>query len=650
MPIETLSLPPDQVLESENLPSSAEAVLALLQNENAEARSQHLRAFGADWQIRSAAAQQLAEAGISAATISGADPASVVTDLLLGYAAAREEQRTRHWQSHLVRRVQQLDGLHRVISAANSTLDMDASLQTVVDTVSEVMRVDVCSVFVFDQHRRILRLRATHGLNPRAIGEVELTLGEGVTGWAGQQGKPISVSDVRVENRYQHEPLLDEWAFRSLLAVPIILFASEKHSIETLQGVITVQTREPHEFTHEQISYLEVVAGEIALSIANAQLYQQTDARLHQKIRELTTLQRVTAALASTLDIDELLALIVEQAVQIAGVDRADVFHVNAASRPRLVASYGPGRTSGVEDLIVQVLKENRAIAVPNAYTDERWSSVQALAYREGFHSLFALPLRTGDRITGALCFYGYDPRYIEYEQVQLLSTFADEAAIAIENARLYEETQRNLTIKSTLLQEIHHRVRNNLQTISALLTMQARRIKPNTEGRAALEDSVQRIQAIAAVHNLLSRDDLGQTSIQDIAKQVTENARATLLDDVPVTFEITGEPVQVSSRAATLLAIVINELVDNALDHGLGANGGTLGVDAWCVDHDAFVQVRDDGPTRPPVQHRASTGLGLTIIETLVTADLGGTFEFKRDQHWTRAIIKFTPAEFLDE
>jgi two-component sensor histidine kinase len=137
---------------------------------------------------------------------------------------------------------------------------------------------------------------------------------------------------------------------------------------------------------------------------------------------------------------------------------------------------------------------------------------------------------------------------------------------------------------------------------------------------------------------------------VQDIAKQVTENARATLLEDVPVNFEITGDPVQVSSRAATLLAIVINELVDNALDHGLGENGGTLGVDAWCVNHDAFVQVRDDGPTRPPVRHRDSTGLGLTIIETLVTADLGGTFEFKRDQQWTRAIIKFTPAEFLDE
>jgi two-component sensor histidine kinase/putative methionine-R-sulfoxide reductase with GAF domain len=635
---------------TETLPTTADAIASLLDNDNIEVRSQQLRAMGADWQTRNAAAQALAEAGIAAATAAGVSPANVVTDLLLGYAAAREEQRTRHWQSHLVRRVQQLDGLHRVISAANSTLDLDASLQTVVDTVAEVMRIDVCSVYVFDQHSRILRLRATRGLNPRAIGEVNVSIGEGITGWAGQIGKPVAISDVRQEPRYQHEPLLGEWPFRALLAVPIILFASEKHSIETLQGVLTVQMREAQEFTHEQISYLEVVAGEIALSIANAQLYQQTDARLHQKIRELTTLQRVTSALASTLDVDVLLGLIVEQAVQIAGVDRADIFQTSPAGRIRKVASYGPGRTSGVEDLISQVMTENRPIAVPNAYTDERWSAVQALAYREGFHSLFALPLRTGERITGALCFYGYTARYVEYEQVQLLSTFADEAAIAIENARLYEETQRNLTIKSTLLQEIHHRVRNNLQTILALLTMQVRRLKPNSVGRAVLEDSVQRIHAIAAVHNLLSRDDLGQITVQEIAKQVTENARATLIEDVPVKFEITGEPVQVSSRDATLLAIIINELIDNALDHGLSGGGGTLGVDAWCIGHEAFVQVRDDGPTRPPARRRASTGLGLQIIETLVTADLGGRFEFKRDDQWTRAIVKFTPAEYADE
>ncbi|GAA5527460.1 GAF domain-containing protein [Herpetosiphon gulosus] len=627
------------------------AILAILQNDNAVAQAQELRAFGATWQSQNADPQMLTKLGIEAATQARLDPSAVVTDLLLGYAAAREEQRTRHWQNHLMRRVQQLDGLHRIISAANSTLDIDASLQTVVDTVSDVMRVDVCSIYLFDQHRRMLRLVATRGLNPKAIGTVEVEIGVGVTGWAGELGKPVAIFDVRNEPRYQLEPLLEEWHFRSLLAVPVILFASERHHIETLQGVITVQNRDPHEFSQEQTSYLEVVAGEIALSIANAQMYQQTDARLHQKIRELTTLQRVTAALASTLDVDTLLHLIVEQAVKIADVDRTDIFQVRPNNKVKMLASYGPGRTSGVEDMIVQVIREHRAIAVPNAYTDERWSGVQAIAYREGFHSLFALPMRTGNRIIGALCFYSYAPRHIEYEQVQLLTTFADEGAIAIENARLYEETQRNLTIKSTLLQEIHHRVRNNLQTISALLQMQARRLNTETEGRQALDDSVRRIHAIAAVHNLLSHDGEGQTTVQDIAKQIAENIQMSLPSETPVEFLITGDSVSVNARAATVLAIVINELVHNALDHGLSAEGGIIGIDGWMEnDEQACVQVRDDGPTRPePVKRRVSTGLGLGIIETLVNTDLGGKFEFKREIEWTRALITFAPDELDD-
>lgn len=626
-----------------------DAIAALLRNDQPEIRSQQLRAFGADWQIRAEQAESLSAAGLEAAQLAGCDQAQVVTDLLLGFAAAREEQRTRHWQNHLLRRVQQLDGLHRVISAANSTLDLDASLQTVVETVTEVMRVDVCSVYLFDQHRRILTLWATRGLNPRAIGELKIRLGQGVTGWAGEAGRPIAVTDVLDEPRYQHEPILDEARYRSLLCVPIILFATEQHSIESLQGVITIQTREAHEYSEEQVSYLEVVAGEIALSIANAQLYKQTDARLHQKIRELTTLQRVTAALASTLDQDQLLNLITEQAVVLGGVERADIFHVNEAKKSRLVASYGPGRTSGVEELIAQVLKENRPIAVPNAYTDERFPAVQSMAYRENIHSLFALPLRTANRLTGALCLYSNGPKHVDYEQVQLLSTFADEAAIAIENARLYKETQRTLTIKSTLLQEIHHRVRNNLQTISALLTMQSRRLKAGTVGRAALADSVNRIQSIAAVHNLLSLDDMGKTSVQEIAKQVADNTGISLVGDVPVAFEVTGDPVFVASRAATLLAIVVNELVGNALDYGVGTHGGTIGIDCWCVGQVAYLQVRDDGPTRPPTRRRKGTGLGLQIIETLVTADLGGTFELKHDNQWTRAIVSFAPAELED-
>ena len=96
---------------------------------------------------------------------------------------------------------------------------------------------------------------------------------------------------------------------------------------------------------------------------------------------------------------------------------------------------------------------------------------------------------------------------------------------------------------------------------------------------------------------------------------------------------------------------VLITEGPLDHLDHAPGRQfyGGKIGIDCWCVEHVAYLQVRDDGPTRPQARRRKGTGLGLQIIETLVKADLGGSFELKHDAQWTRAIVSFTPAELED-
>ena len=289
-------------------------------------------------------------------------------------------------------------------------------------------------------------------------------------------------------------------------------------------------------------------------------------------------------------------------------------------------------------------------MAIVSAYDDMRFPELAALAYSEGFQSLFCLPLRIAQRIIGAIVLYTRQQRYFDYEQVQLLSSFADEAAIAIENARLFKEAKRNLRIKSTLLQEMHHRVRNNLQTISALLNMQYRRLDPQSPGAAAVATSAGRIQAIAAVHNLLCRDDVGVTTVQEIARQVLDNAHTGLVGEAPVQFAVSGESLPITSREATVLALVVNELVNNALSHGVANYGGRVELEVMREGQDALIEVRDNGPARAPVDAPApskpSSGLGLSIIETLVSADLGGAFDFNRDDTWARGRVRwpYTP------
>src|SRR6266508_622422 len=572
-----------------SLPRVAELLKQLSNERTLERQRIILRQLGSLRYHQNGEPEVLSQLGLALADQFAIDSGVALAELLMAYGAAREEKRTSEWENNLVKRMAELSGLHRVISAANSTLDLDTSMQMVVETVAEVIGVEVCSVYLYDKNSDDLTLRATRGLNNAAIGQIRIAMGDGVTGVAAKEGRPISVDDVQREPRFRREPMLDEEPFRSILAVPIVLFSAERFQVgaDKLQGVITIQTFGPRDFTPEEINFIETVAGELAFFIVNAQLYQQTGDQLHQKVQELTTLQQVSKRIAEQLDLE----------------------------------------------------------AVLNAYSDSRFPDLAQVAASEGFHSLFCMPLRVQqNRIIGAICLYTREARHFDYEQVRLLSTFADEAAIAIENARLYAESQRALMIKSAMLQEMHHRVRNNLQTISALLAMQQRRLDSDVRGAEALRDSVARIQAIAAVHNLLCREDVGITTVDAVVRQIVESAQVSLANpERPIRFEICGAPARVESREATVLAIVLNELIVNAMSHGLTVEGGNVVVETTRKDGTIVVEVRDDGPSHVHVEPpRPSSGLGLQIIRTLVTEDLAGSFDLSEQGGWMCARLSF--------
>lgn len=651
---------PADLLESlsEGWPRVAELIKEMDRDQFTETQLGRLRHIGAIWCAGGGESEMLVELGLALNERLDIPRGVVVSELLLAYGATREEQRTREWETHLLNRVAELDGLHRIISAANSTLDLDASLQTVVETVAQVVGVEVCSIYLYDKHRDELVLRATRGLDQAAVGQVVTRVGEGATGWAARVGRPVAIHDVQEEQddgRFSLELQLGEDPFHSILAVPIVLFSAERFqfSADKLQGVINIQTRSPRDFSQEEINFVEVAAGELAFFIANAQLYQQTDVRLQNKVRELTTLQQVSKNIAEQLGLREVLNLIAEKAVELAKADRADIFQFGDQGEPQLVASHGWDHDGEhpedyLHEFIGNLIKDNKPIAVLDAYQDMRFPELSQLAIREQFHSLFCMPLRARERMIGSICLYTRESHHFDYEETRLLSTFADEAAITIENARLYQESRRALAVKSVMLQEMHHRVRNNLQTISALLAMQLRRLDPTTPGARALRESVARIQSIAGVHNLLCHEDVGITTVEAVALQVVESASAGLVaNEQPVRFAVMGDTVHVGSREATVLALVINELISNALRHGLPNGEGRVEIEASLTNGEKLVviEVRDDGPTHTPqVQEITGSGLGLQIIETLVRDDMGGTFDLlsQPGDEWTRARLTF--------
>lgn len=196
----------------------------------------------------------------------------------------------------------------------------------------------------------------------------------------------------------------------------------------------------------------------------------------------------------------------------------------------------------------------------------------------------------------------------------------------------------RLLISKDATIREIHHRVKNNLQTISSLLRLQARRLSV-PEAKAALEESVRRIRSIALVHETLSHEAGDDVPFVEIVRPLVRMVEEGLVGpDHPVRFKVTGVAGNLPATVATSLAVVLNELLQNVVDHAypaeLGSVDGNVLLDLDNDGHTLRVTVTDDGAGVPPgFSIAVATGLGLSIVRTLVTTDLAGTIEMSRGQ-----------------
>lgn len=537
-------------------------------------------------------------------------------------------------QRHLLYR---LHAIQRINSVSNSTTDLDQTLEVTAQIVSEELQADLCSIFFYDELQRILTLHATNG--PRPLGGLHflLRLGEGYSGRVAEKGHPLLVRDAIADPHFAFEARAYGPEYRGLIVVPIIFFGN----VERLIGVVSVQTLEPRDFTTEEMDFIEVVAGIIAINSENGRLYEQTDEQLRRKVHELATIHRVTSVIASTLDLDRVLQIITTQAVQLSGAERSCIFELDAEKQHlQILAHYGFNSTD-VRDMRVPIghCCAGRTVQTgqPSMFVDCFQNDEQCFLRHDplvssDIHSVLCVPLQVKRKVLGCICIYSSHRHLLSQEQQQLVITFANEAAIAIDNARLYEETRRGLDLKSALLRELHHRVKNNLATVAGLLSLQRRRTK-SAEVRNILAESVNRIQGLAATHDLLSHEEVSEARVDDIARKIVGVANANLQPpETHITFQVESCPVVIPSRAVVILALVLNEMVSNAIKHGMrGMKEGTIVIRGREAEGWVIVEVLDNG-SQPfdPVEEESSESLGLSLIRNLI-GDLGGQFVLRR-------------------
>ena len=220
------------------------------------------------------------------------------------------------------------------------------------------------------------------------------------------------------------------------------------------------------------------------------------------------------------------------------------------------------------------------------------------------------------------------------FENMEFLQSISTQIAIFVEN--------RSLNKNATFYKEIHHRVKNNLQNIASLLRMQMRRLDRVT-AEQALSDSISRIISIALVHETLSQEEIGMVDLGRLLGSISKLPESDSMAKYVTTLDVSGPPVLIPSREATSLALVINELVQNAVQHGFcDREEGKL---ALKVDHKngkVSITVQDNGPGLPPGFEAEKDGnLGLTIVRTLIEDELKGQFTIKEDRG-TQAEVTF--------
>ena len=186
---------------------------------------------------------------------------------------------------------------------------------------------------------------------------------------------------------------------------------------------------------------------------------------------------------------------------------------------------------------------------------------------------------------------------------------------------------ERELLTKEATIREIHHRVKNNLQSVAALLRLQARRV-PEGEARAALREAERRVGTIAMVHDQLSQGFEETVDFNVIAKRGVQAVVDVTASGAPVRTAMEGSFGLLRAEDATALAMVLSELVQNAIEHGLSGTGGTVVVRASRSSDEQgrsmlAVDVEDDGKGIDP-SRRPGSGLGTQIVSSLV-ADLQG-------------------------
>lgn len=365
--------------------------------------------------------------------------------------------------AELEMRTQENALLNEVISTVGSTLRLDEVLRHLVDTVVRATSCQVAFIYLYDNDKERLVLASASEKYRHLVGRLSMALGEGIAGWVALHRKPVFLKEEALEDpRFCYFPELEEEKFQSIMTVPII------PKNRSLIGVITVQAIAPHEFSEQHRTFISNAAALVGGAIENAQLYEHTQ----RKLRTLASLSILSQTISSGLYLDDMLRSLATLTVQIMEVDLCVIMLMDQAreregdasrqARRLTVRATAPNLNDRAHFQPIEVDRNalERLRELNEAFprdTDQTSSSQNGDGEDQTFdrlnplkdtqyRALISAPLIAGTEQLGLMNCYSNKQRRFTAEDQTLLTTIANQAAIAIKNSYLVNQlAQKNL-------------------------------------------------------------------------------------------------------------------------------------------------------------------------------------------------------------
>ncbi|HEY9594529.1 MAG TPA: GAF domain-containing protein, partial [Spirochaetia bacterium] len=340
-------------------------------------------------------------------------------------------------------RAHQQELVSQISRRTTTLLDLDELLHQAVDLIQSRFEYTAVAILLIDGDELVMKA-FTHPYDRETLARLRLKVGrEGICGWVAANGTPLVVTDVRRDPRYF--PGGTGGATRSELAVPI-------RRNDRIIGVLDIQSARVHAFRDRDLLTQQTIADQLSSSIDNARLY----AEARRRAERLATVNRISAAVGSVLDLDVLLGTVYEDVARLFDADAFFIALYDSSDKTltfRIQVDEGrreaPVREPLGEGLTSQVITTGKPLLVndvahtrPSHLRPKMWGTGKVPA------SWIGVPMLIGERIIGVMSVQRYDPTPYDADDLLLAGTIADQVAVAVENARLYEEVRLELDVR----------------------------------------------------------------------------------------------------------------------------------------------------------------------------------------------------------